>query len=35
MLVDSDLSGPSIAAHIDADPTRNIYMLAHAEPETP
>jgi MinD-like ATPase involved in chromosome partitioning or flagellar assembly len=34
ILVDADLSGPSVAAHIDADPTRNIYMLAHAEPET-
>ncbi|MCC6177417.1 MAG: hypothetical protein IT305_19125, partial [Chloroflexi bacterium] len=29
-----DLSGPSVAAHLDADPTRNLYMLAHAEPET-
>lgn len=34
VLVDADLSGPSVAAHIDADPTRNLYMLAHAEPET-
>jgi MinD-like ATPase involved in chromosome partitioning or flagellar assembly len=34
VLVDADLSGPSIAAHVDADPTRNLYMLAHAEPET-
>ena len=35
ILVDADLSGPSVAAHVDADPTRNLYMLAHAEPETP
>jgi MinD-like ATPase involved in chromosome partitioning or flagellar assembly len=34
VLVDIDLSGPSVAAHVDADPTRNLYMLAHAEPET-
>lgn len=34
VLVDLDLSGPSVAAHLDADPTRNLYMLAHAEPET-
>jgi Flp pilus assembly CpaE family ATPase len=34
VLVDADLSGPSVAAHVDADPTRNLYMLAHAEPET-
>jgi Flp pilus assembly CpaE family ATPase len=35
VLVDADLSGPSIAACLDADPTRNISMLVHAEPETP
>jgi pilus assembly protein CpaE len=35
VLVDADLSGPSIAAYLDADPTRNLYMLAHAEPESP
>ena len=35
VLVDADLSGPSMAAYLDADPTRNLYMLAHAEPETP
>ncbi len=35
VLVDADLAGPSIAAWLDADPTRNISMLAHAEPETP
>ncbi len=34
-LVDVDLAGPSIAAYLDADPTHNLYMLAHAEPETP
>jgi MinD-like ATPase involved in chromosome partitioning or flagellar assembly len=34
VLVDADLSGPSIAAWLDADPTRNISMLVHAEPET-
>lgn len=34
VLVDVDLAGPSVAAHIDADPTRNLYMLAHAEPES-
>lgn len=34
VLVDADLAGPSIAAWLDADPTRSISMLAHAEPET-
>lgn len=34
VLVDADLSGPSMAAWLDADPTRNISMLVHAEPET-
>ncbi|MFN8472160.1 MAG: AAA family ATPase [Anaerolineae bacterium] len=34
VVVDADTSGPSLAAHLDADPTRNMYMLAHAEPET-
>jgi Flp pilus assembly CpaE family ATPase len=33
ILVDVDLSGPSVAAQLDADPTRNLYMVAHAEPE--
>jgi MinD-like ATPase involved in chromosome partitioning or flagellar assembly len=33
VLVDADLAGPSIAAQLDADPTRNLYMVAHAEPE--
>ena len=35
VLVDADLEGPSVAAYLDADPTRNIFMLAHAEPATP
>lgn len=35
VLVDADLTAPSLAAFLDADPTRNLYMLAHAEPETP
>jgi MinD-like ATPase involved in chromosome partitioning or flagellar assembly len=34
VLVDADLSGPSVAANIDADPTRNLYMVAHADPES-
>ena len=33
ILVDADLAGPSVAAQLDADPTRNLYMVAHAEPE--
>ncbi|HVC34741.1 MAG TPA: hypothetical protein VNL16_14620 [Chloroflexota bacterium] len=32
ILVDADVAGPSLAAYLDADPTRNLYMLAHAEP---
>jgi MinD-like ATPase involved in chromosome partitioning or flagellar assembly len=35
ILVDVDLAGPSIAAQLDADPTRNLYMVAHAEPDAP
>lgn len=35
VLVDVDLAGPSIAAHLDLDPTRNLAMLAHADPSTP
>jgi Mrp family chromosome partitioning ATPase len=35
VLVDADLSGPSVAAYLDADPTRNLYMLARAESTTP
>lgn len=34
VLVDADVFGPSVAAHLDLDPTRNLYMLAHAEPST-
>jgi MinD-like ATPase involved in chromosome partitioning or flagellar assembly len=34
VLVDADLAGPSVAAHLGLDPTRNLYMLAHAAPET-
>ena len=33
-LVDLDILAPSQAMLIDGDPTRNIYMLAHAAPET-
>jgi MinD-like ATPase involved in chromosome partitioning or flagellar assembly len=32
VLVDGDMAGPSVAAYIDGDPTRNVYMVAHAEP---
>ena len=35
VLVDADLGNPSLAVHLDADPTRNLFMLAHAEPDTP
>lgn len=35
VLVDLDLAGPSLAAALDADPTRNLYMVAHAEPDAP
>ena len=35
VLVDVDVCGPSVAAYIDADPTRNLSMLAHADPHTP
>ena len=34
VLVDADLAGPSLAAHLDADPTRNLSMLAHGDPRT-
>lgn len=34
VLVDADLVGASVASHLDLDPTRNLYMLAHAEPAT-
>jgi MinD-like ATPase involved in chromosome partitioning or flagellar assembly len=33
VLVDLDVAGPSVAALLDADPTRNLYMIAHEEPE--
>ncbi|HET6317223.1 MAG TPA: hypothetical protein VFG86_12245 [Chloroflexota bacterium] len=33
VLVDADMVGPSVAAQLDADPTRNLYMVAHAEPD--
>jgi MinD-like ATPase involved in chromosome partitioning or flagellar assembly len=35
VLVDCDVASAGIAAHLDADPTRNLYMLAHSEPTTP
>lgn len=35
VLVDLDLHAPGVAACLDADPTRNLAMVAHAEPETP
>lgn len=35
VLVEADLTGPSLAALLDLDPTRNLAMLAHAAPETP
>ncbi len=35
VLVDADLAGPSLAACLDADPTRNLFMISHAAPETP
>ena len=34
VLVDLDITAPSQAMLLDSDPTRNIYMLAHAAPET-
>jgi MinD-like ATPase involved in chromosome partitioning or flagellar assembly len=33
ILVDADMTGPSVAAQLDADPTHNLYMVAHAEPD--
>jgi|SRR5579864_8879368 len=35
LLIDADVAGPSVAVYLDADPTRNIFMVAHAEPESP
>lgn len=32
VLVDADLSGPSLAALLDADPRRNLFQLAYARP---
>ena len=34
VVVDGDLRSPAVAAHLDADPTRNVYMLAHASPRS-
>lgn len=34
LLIDADLAGPSVAAHLDADPSKNLYMLAGAAPRT-
>lgn len=34
-LVDADLTGPSVHALLDADPTRNLVTLLHADPDTP
>ena len=35
VLVDADLHGPSLAAILDANPAKNLYMLAGAAPRTP
>jgi len=35
VLVDADIAGPSVAAYLDLDPTRNLFMLAHADPRSP
>lgn len=35
ILVDADLSNPSVSAYLDGDPTRNLFMLAHADPASP
>lgn len=35
ILVDGDLAGPSAHALLDADPTRNLVTLLHADPSTP
>lgn len=35
LLVDADVTGPSVAAYLDADPTRNLSMVMHAEPANP
>ncbi len=35
ILVDADLVGPAVAACLDLDPTRNLYLLAHAQETQP
>ena len=35
VLVDGDGRGPGLAAFLDADPTLNLYMVAHASPRSP
>lgn len=35
VLVDADLTGPSLAVLLDADPRRNLFQLAYGQPETP
>ena len=35
ILVDGDLSGPSVHALLDANPTRSLVTLLHADPRTP
>jgi Mrp family chromosome partitioning ATPase len=35
VLVEADATAPSVAAYLDLDPSRNAFMLAHAEPATP
>jgi MinD-like ATPase involved in chromosome partitioning or flagellar assembly len=35
VLVDCDVVSAGVAAYLDADPTRNLYMLAHSEPSAP
>jgi MinD-like ATPase involved in chromosome partitioning or flagellar assembly len=35
VLVDADVAGPSVAAYHDLDPTRSLFMIAHADPQTP
>jgi MinD-like ATPase involved in chromosome partitioning or flagellar assembly len=34
VLVDADLDGPSVAAYLDVNPTRNLYMVVHGRPES-
>ncbi|MCC7368818.1 MAG: hypothetical protein IT306_10370 [Chloroflexi bacterium] len=35
VLVEADATAPSVAAYLDLDPSRNAFMLAHADPVTP